>query len=155
MKKGVAIIPQIQETDWDCGLCCVAMVTNRKVKTLRDEFERETGCKRVWTVELLRFLDKTAVYATWPTASYSEIPFYADIPFEEDCKRIAPLMVNNEPRHVSTAEIAQRLREDVTSAAIVLVCNNRLLKRKNTDFWGHCILCVSVEAETVSASGGV
>ncbi len=138
---------------WDCGLCCVAMTTGREPAELRAAFELETSCQSVWTIDLLRFLERHS--PEYYTASLDVSPAFATLSyyeraFERDRARVLPLL-KNEPRAkeqvVATAEVCARLQSEAT-VAIVLICKNRLLKRPSTDYCGHYLLCVSFEPAT-------
>ncbi len=153
--KRQAIVPQKQVAQWDCGLCCVAMLSGREAAVLRASFERETGCQSVWTVDLLRYLDASAQYMTRSldiAEAFAGLAYYKES-FERDRQRVLPLL-KNEPRAsercVPTAEIVAHL-QDEAAVAIVLICKHKLLKREGAgDYLGHFILVAAAEGDTVS-----
>jgi hypothetical protein len=152
--KRQAIVPQKQVAEWDCGLCCVAILARREAGALREAFEQETGCQSVWTIDLLRYLDPSARYFT---RSLDISPALADLAyyqatFERDCQRVLPLLKGNSRaigRCVPTSEIVSHLRGE-NAVAIVLICKSKLLRWERSDYLGHYILCVSIEGDEVS-----
>jgi hypothetical protein len=152
--KRQAIVPQKQVADWDCGLCCVGMITRREAGALREAFEQETSCQSVWTVDLMRYLDSSARHFTRSLDVSPELAglAYYQATFERDRQRVSPLL-KDDPRAIErcvpTSEIVSHLREE-NAVAIVLICKRKLLRSERTDYLGHYILCVSAEGEEVA-----
>ena len=148
-----AIRPRRQVTKWDCGLCCVAMITDKEPAEMLRLFQEKTGCDSVWTIDLLNALEELGVACEMLTRSLSVSPAFSGLSyysatFARDVQRVEPLLRNN-PRAreevLTTRELVGRLKRGETHMAIVLVCK-RVLERwkEQGQYLGHYILVVGV-----------
>ena len=149
--KGIRVRRQV--TKWDCGLCCVAMISDREPEEMLRLFQEKTGCDSVWTIDLLNALEEQGVACEMLTRSLSISPAFSGLSyysstFARDVQRVETLLRNN-PRAreevLTTRELAGRMRRGETHSAIVLVCKRVLEKWKEQgQYVGHYILVVGV-----------